>query len=134
MNERSFCLAMNKKEFSNIRHALGKSQEEMAKLLGISTKAIQSFEQGWRKVPVYAERQMYFLMYLKKHPEKQKSCWVLNQCPKETRERCPAWEFKASHLCWFINGTICHGTVQKNWQKKIAFCRKCEVFQRSVGL
>jgi hypothetical protein len=32
------------------------------------------------------------------------------------------------HLCWFINGTICHGKVQESWSKKMTVCRKCEVF------
>lgn len=34
--------------------------------------------------------------------------------PVEWRENCSAWEFKAGHFCWFINGT---------------FCRDCKVFQ-----
>jgi hypothetical protein len=32
-------------------------------------------------------------------------------------------------LCWFINGTVCHGKIQGSWQKKMNLCRKCEVFQ-----
>jgi len=34
----------------------------MAQLLGTSLKAIQSFEQGWRNIPVHIERQMLFLL------------------------------------------------------------------------
>ena len=123
---------MQKKDFSDIRHLLGKSQREMAELLGISEKAVQSFEQGWRKVPVYVERQMLFLLYLKNNRKNRKPCWTQVKCTKEVREQCPTWEFKAHDLCWFINGTICGGTVQKNWRKKIAICRKCGVFQNSV--
>jgi DNA-binding XRE family transcriptional regulator len=41
---------MNKKELSKIRQRLGKSQKEMAQLLAISLKAVQSFEQGWRNM------------------------------------------------------------------------------------
>ena len=48
---------MNRKEFSRIRQHLGKTQKEMAQLLGTSVKAIQSFEQGWRSVPGHIERQ-----------------------------------------------------------------------------
>ena len=122
---------MNRREFSKIRHILGKSQIQMGEILGISVKAIQSFEQGWRKVPVHAERQLLFLLHLKLNPKKRKPCWTMKQCPKEPREKCPAWEFKAGDLCWFINGTFCEGKVQKNWQKKISICRKCEIFQKS---
>ncbi|MFH0813428.1 MAG: hypothetical protein V2A69_11415 [Pseudomonadota bacterium] len=47
---------MDKQEFSHIRHQLGKSQKQTAQLLGISLKAVQSFEQGWRNIPIHIER------------------------------------------------------------------------------
>ena len=40
---------MNKKEFSQIRQHLGKTQNQTAQLLGISLKAVQSFEQGQKQ-------------------------------------------------------------------------------------
>jgi len=126
---------MNKKEFSKIRHNWAKSQNEMGQLLGISSKAVQSFEQGWRRIPMHAERQILFLLSLKQNAtNKQKPCWVLRKCSREIREECPAWEFRSGHLCWFINGTICDGTPQKNWRKKMTKCRKCEVFQKAVSI
>ena len=119
---------MNKKEFSKIRYNWGKSQIEMSQLLGISSKAVQSFEQGWRHIPMHAERQLLFLHSLKQNNhKKQKPCWALKKCPKETREKCPAWEFKSGKICWFINGTICEGVVQKDWNEKMKMCRTCEV-------
>ena len=45
----------------------------MAQLLGTSPKAIQSFEQGWRDIPVSAERQALFLMALKSPQNKKAS-------------------------------------------------------------
>jgi len=125
---------MNKREFSKIRRNLEKSQAEMGQLLGISSKAVQSFEQGWRRIPAHAERQLLYLLSLKQNTYKrQKPCWVLRKCSREIREQCPAWEFKAGHLCWFINGTFCDGTPQKNWRKKMTACRKCLVFQKTVS-
>ena len=53
---------MDKAEFSTIRSQLGKTQKQMATLLGTSLKAVQSFEQGWRNVSVPIERQMLFLL------------------------------------------------------------------------
>jgi DNA-binding XRE family transcriptional regulator len=53
---------MDKREFSDIRRCLEKTQKQMAQLLGTSTKAIESFEQGWRNIPVHIERQMLFLL------------------------------------------------------------------------
>ncbi len=100
----------------------------MAQLLGTSIKAIHSYEQGWRRVPAHAERQLYFLVASKGYHKSQSPCWVIKECPSEQKKQCPAWEFQAGTLCWFINGTICDGVVQKSWQEKIEICRSCEVF------
>ena len=121
---------MQNKEFSNIRHYLGKSQKQLAQLLCVSTKAIQSFEQGWRKIPANAERQLLFLLSLKKQLDNStKPCWKIKNCPVEWRENCSAWEFKAGHFCWFINGTFCQGRSEESWEKKIKICRDCKVLQ-----
>src|SRR4030042_4563554 len=126
---------MEKKEFSKIRLYLGKTQGQMAQLLGVSPKAVQSFEQGWRKVPTHIERQVLCLLAMKKAPPKKaKLCWETEKCPLETRRNCPAWEFRAGHLCWFINGTICNGEIQESWQKKMKICRQCVVFQTTFPL
>ncbi len=124
---------MGKKEFSNARRYLGKTQRQMAQLLGVSFKAIQSFDQGWRNIPVHIERQVLFLLASKNSIyRKERPCWVVRKCPMEIRQCCPAWEFQVDSLCWFINGTICHGQGQENWQKKMKMCRECKVFQTMV--
>jgi DNA-binding XRE family transcriptional regulator len=99
---------MESNEFSGIRKYLGKTQSELAGLLCVSTKAIQSFEQGWRNISASAERQLLFLLYLKNNIARDTyPCWDTQNCPIEWRENCIAWEFKAGHLCWYINGTFC---------------------------
>ena len=121
---------MEKREFAKIRNQLGKTQAQMAQLLGTSLKAIQSFEQGFRKIPVHVERQALFLLaMMKSYQQKIMPFWAIKKCPLKVRRSCPAWEFQIGHLCWFINGTICNGEVQENWQKKMKMCRKCNVFQ-----
>ena len=120
---------MDSREFLALRQRLQKTQKEMAQLLGTSIRAVQSFEQGWRKVPPLIERQMLFLAARKeKHREDIRPCWEALQCSPELREACPAWEFRLGDLCWFINGTICRGKPEKNWRQKIEVCRKCKVF------
>jgi len=119
---------MKKKEFIDIRIYLEKTQSQMAQLLGISLKAVQAFEQGWRNIPIHVERQAWLLLAMKKDKKKQKPCWTVLKCPKDRKENCPAWELGCENLCWFINGTICQGKVQKDWKKKMQLCRKCEVF------
>ena len=120
---------MDNREFSKIRHSLGKTQEELARLLCVSTKAVQSFEQGWRNIPASAERQLLFLLSLKRSLDKStEPCWEIRNCPEEWRENCTAWEFNAGYFCWLINGTFCRGLYQGNWERKIELCRQCEVF------
>ncbi len=126
---------MNRKQFVDIRLHLGKTQNQMAEILGVSAKAVQSFEQGWRNIPVHIERQVLFILALKYHASKKgKSCWLTRQCPKERRQECPAWQFEAGHLCWFINGTNCEGKSQGSWKKKIKICRECEVYRSILPL
>ena len=120
---------MNSKEFNYFRKKLNKTQKQMAQLLGTSLKAIHSYEQGWRSVPPSAERQMFFLVSkIAENRKRRKPCWAIKKCSPDQKANCPAWEFKAGNLCWFINGTICEGSVQKNWKEKMKICRSCEVF------
>jgi DNA-binding XRE family transcriptional regulator len=120
---------MEKSEFSDIRRHLGKTQIQMARLLGVSLKAIQSFEQGYRKVPMHVERQLLFLLAHSGSPYKNNTpCWKIKNCPLTKRQNCPAWEYKLGHICWFINGTICDGEAKENWQEKMELCRNCEIF------
>ena len=120
---------MNRTEFKSIRKKLNKTQRQMAHLLGISIKAIHSYEQGWRSIPVSVERQLFFLLSrIQTHTVKVKNCWTIKKCPAERKKKCPAWEYRLGMLCWFINGTICDGNVYRKWQEKMKVCRSCEIF------
>lgn len=120
---------MDNKEFARLRKKLDKTQKQMAQLLGVSIKAVHSYEQGWRSIPVHAERQMLFLVSNMRGSSKvNKPCWVIKKCPPKKKKECPAWEFKSGKLCWFINGTICDGIVYKDWKEKMKSCRSCEIF------
>jgi hypothetical protein len=75
-----------------------------------------------------------FLMSLKYSQKKMaRPCWVMKGCSEKIRQQCPAWEFQAGYLCWFINGTVCQGKVQKSWQEKMKLCRQCTVFVSSFS-
>jgi len=118
---------MTREEFSLARKKLGKTQKLLAELLGVSLKAVQSYEQGWRTVPLHVERQVYFLLVntRKNKPVKRKDCWNIKKCA--CKKSCPAWEFQAGHLCWFLNGTQCECTENKNLKNKMEICRKCDI-------
>ncbi len=121
---------MDSAEFAEIRKKLDKTQKEIASLLGISLKAVCSYEQGWRSIPAHVERQLIFLLARRDHRHKTSpKCWDLRKCPGEKREKCPAWEYDAGEFCWFINGTICENATCKNWEKKILVCKNCVVMK-----
>jgi DNA-binding XRE family transcriptional regulator len=121
---------MQSKDFIKIRNVLGKTQEQLAQALCISIRTVQSFEQGWRNVPVRVERELLLLSSLKTNLNvSTRSCWNIKKCPLEWKEKCIIWELKAGHLCWFLSGTFCEGKFQKGWDKKIKLCRKCEVYK-----
>ncbi len=91
---------MVSEEFIGIRKQLKKTQLEMARLLGGSVKAVRSYEQGWRHIPAHAERQMLFLLFMKKGDWiNGKPCWEIIGCPDALKLNCPAWEFNAGTLC-----------------------------------
>jgi len=121
---------MTSKEFKKFRKKLEKTQRQMAQLLGVSIKAVHSYEQGWRSIPVHVERQVYFLLSRVTTTNNGKMlCWDIKSCPTEKKKQCPAWEFQAGDLCWFINGTICDGNAHRTWKEKMKFCRSCEVMK-----
>ena len=121
---------MTGQEFATLRRRFDKTQKEMAQLLGISIKAVHSYEQGWRSVPDHVEKQLLLLtVSISPHRSRQKVCWEVNRCPEQIRCQCPAWQYDRGTLCWLINGTICNGTVHKNWKEKIRMCRSCSVLK-----
>ena len=121
---------MDSTEFKHFRKKLKKTQRQIAQLLGTSIKAIHSYEQGWRSIPPHVERQIFFLISkIVKNKGDQRPCWEVKKCPPEFKEECPAWEFKAGQLCWFICGTICDGVAHQNWKEKMKVCRSCDVFK-----
>jgi DNA-binding XRE family transcriptional regulator len=121
---------MDSKEFITIRKRLDKTQRAIANLLGISLKAVCSYEQGWRTIPTHVARQLIFLL-ARKCQQRQGvlMCWDLRNCPEEKKSKCPAWEFDAGQFCWFISGTLCESVVCKSWEEKMAMCKSCMVMK-----
>lgn len=121
---------MEKEEFVEARTRLDKTQKEMSQLLGISVKAIYSYEQGWRSIPTHVERQVFFLLSRKRGAKDlAKPCWAIKKCPPKRRKDCPAYEYKAGKFCWLVNGTICECKAQKSWKEKMKICRECSVMK-----
>jgi len=126
---------MNSKEFSQIRKLLRKTQKQLARQLCISTKAVQSYEQGWRRIPSYHEQQMLLLLFLKSSSNRNiQPCWEVTDCPGKWKDNCIVWELKSSYFCWLINGTFCQGVLHKSWDEKIKMCRECKVLKSVLSI
>ena len=100
---------MKKEEFVRLRKNLDKTQRQIALLLGVSHKTVESYEQGFRNIPVNVERIIYYLFF-KLNPDRSTGkdlCWGKKECPQDTRENCVAWLAKEGFFCWFITGKSC---------------------------
>lgn len=119
----------------DVRGSLGKSQSELASLLGISVRAVQSYEQGWRSCPPYVQKLAGLLMYLdwRKTHARVQPCWKVRNCPQDKRRTCAAAQFKNGEFCWIITGNCCDGKKQKSWAAKLANCIQCPVMGSWLG-
>jgi transcriptional regulator with XRE-family HTH domain len=125
--------AMDKDEFAIIRKKLGKTQKEMATLLGISNKTVESYEQGLRNIPVNVERILYLLFFKlnrEKLDEKQ-LCWDKKGCALSTRSNCLAWLAKEGFYCWFITGKVC--AYENQSSQHPGTCFNCSFFKENLG-
>ncbi|MCK4766141.1 MAG: helix-turn-helix transcriptional regulator [Candidatus Aminicenantes bacterium] len=124
---------MNKEEFVKIRKRLKKTQREIAKLLGISYKTVESYEQGNRNIPKNAARLLYFLLF-KLNMDRLDStrlCWEVNNCPPDCRDHCVAWLAREGVFCWFLTCTSClrGKPVPKATSNT---CHSCDFFKENL--
>ena len=124
---------MTKKEFSRIRKTLKKTQKEIAILLGISQKAVESYEQGLRNIPRNIERIMYFLLFKLNMDKlgKGELCWEEKGCSIEIRRNCVAWIADEGFFCWFLTGKTCLGQKMASATDS-QNCFDCNFFQEKL--
>lgn len=121
---------MESNEFIRIRMSLGKSRKQLASLLGVSRRTIQSYEQGCRRVPAHIQKELYFFLFnqrMKGHSILP--CWEQKACIDY--EDCPAWEFNSGTMCWYLNGTLCAGKRPSTYEEKLLTCKLCNIFSFS---
>jgi putative transcriptional regulator len=118
-----------------IRKELGLSQWELAGLMGISSRAIQSYEQGWRQPPELVERMLLLVLIAHRNGANlsQVRCWEQKGCRSVVRDRCIAYVSRQGHLCWFLSGTMCEGQLQKSLSQKLQLCLDCALMQRLLS-
>ena len=114
-----------------VRKSLGLTQKEMAEFMGVSKKAIESYEQRWRATPINVERLALLYLGCFKLAEKSEKveCWNVTNCPEKRREACIVWQVKRGDLCWLFCGTMCGGKKQSEWRSKFEHCTQCDVLR-----
>ena len=120
---------MSGADFAGLRASLGKSQRELAELLGISRRTVESYEQGGRIVPSYIERLLYFLRF-RLNEEGSKTvdpCWKVRNCPEDLRSRCITYVAMKGHVCWFLTGRLCDSAKKGEAE---GGCDTCDVFTK----
>ncbi|MHB9035809.1 MAG: helix-turn-helix domain-containing protein [Armatimonadota bacterium] len=118
-----------------IRSEMGLSQSELAAMVGIGTRAIQSYEQEWRQPSEMVERMLLLLLIAHRNGVELSRicCWEQKKCSPVVRDKCIAYVTRQGHLCWFLTGTMCAGQRQKSWGDKLKTCFECSFMQRLLN-
>ncbi len=120
--------------FRRIRKQFGVTQAQLATAMGTSTKAIQSYEQGWRNVPTRVLVQLLVLLAIHRRREVDKvPCWEIRHCSLEKRETCASYTIGDGQLCWFVTagGGGCDAAAAATGQEDpLLPCMGCEVIHR----
>jgi hypothetical protein len=95
---------------------------------------MQSYEQGWRRIPDNIEKQVFFYLSRlnRKIQTSSRDCWKIKKCAPELRKGCLAEELGAGEECWFVSGNQCEGSSLKSWSEKRKVCFRCDVFHQHL--
>ena len=116
-----------------IRKLLGRTQEELAGALGMSLKAVQSYEQGWRGVPARVLIQLLILVALyRKQSGDDVPCWEVRRCEAKQRAGCASYTMGSGQFCWFIGNKTCR-PAGTDAGAEIIPCMSCPVVKRLLA-
>lgn len=112
--------------FSRLRAAAGLSRKELAAMLGASAKAVESYEQGWRRVPPPVERMVYYVVFKLRGGAAARPCWEARSCAEADKAACPAFRARDGAYCWFLTGRLC--AAARAAADPDSYCFGCPVF------
>ena len=117
---------------AEIRAELGLTQRDFAQLLGVSVRAVHSYEQRWRTPSPSVQRMLLLLRITHRRGTALKKlvCWKEKACAPDCRKQCIAYGSRQGHLCWFLTGTICSGTPARTWAEKWRRCSRCTFMKK----
>ena len=131
MNSSTDSIVMTRSQVvKRLRRVLGVTQTELADALGISAKAVQSYEQGWRDTPLRIVKQLLTLVAMNKEDAKNgKPCWIVRECEPKAVETCPANKITHGRYCWAVASKACaeyHGDPDPT----VLGCLDCDVVKQ----
>jgi hypothetical protein len=101
----------------------------MADLLGVSKRAVQSYEQHRRHAPPPVRKLAALMLYQhwQKDHARPAPCWEQHECSHETRESCFTYQARADGLCWMMTGSIGANPACKTRPNPQRDCLTCPV-------
>lgn len=112
-----------------IRKKMGLTQAAVAQALGVSIRAIQSYEQGWREVPTHIMVQLLVLAAAHHTGASERAaCWDVTRCPPERQAVCPCRRTDG-RLCWLVSGRVCAAPTSSG-PNDIERCMECAVIKQ----
>jgi len=114
-----------------IRKTIGMTQSALAKSLGVSIRAVQSYEQGWREVPTHIMVQLLVLAaaFYPKHD--RKPCWDMLGCSEENKKKCPCCKTNGM-LCWLVTGRQ-SAPCRQGHDTDLTACMECSVVKQLLS-
>ena len=116
-----------------LRGSMSWTQAETADFLGVSKKAVESYEQGWRNVPDSLWKQLLTLVAVQKgYPRKFKRCWKILHCDAKIHKNCFCGCKMNGHFCWMTATSACHVNHPELNANGLMTCLNCPVVAQFV--
>ena len=120
-------------EFKRLRGIMKWTQAEAAHFLGVSKKAVESYEQSWRTPPDTLWKEFLLIIALKRgYPDGYKRCWEVMRCSPAACESCFCARNMRGLFCWATCQATC-GRHLGGHGKKIADCLTCPVARQFLN-
>ena len=113
-----------------VRMELELSQSELADLIGVSTRTVQSCEQAWRKPGPAVEKALIVLLMAHRLGADlgHHHCWEVLGCSAQSRRQCFVFRCRQGQICWLLSGNLCQGKRLRTWREKKSVCLRCPFF------
>lgn len=111
------------KALKRLRALMGWTQLEASHFLGVSKKAVESYEQGWRDVPDHIWKSLLTLAAVEHHyPHGYRRCWEIMHCAPAQRRTCFGARSMGGRFCWMTSATNCHQNHPERQNVRTCLC------------